>query len=55
LVPTPVRIVGLTAGAMNIEIFCYVSTRDVNQFYTIQGDLYLAINKTISEEKIELA
>jgi MscS family membrane protein len=55
LVPTPVRIVGLTAGAMNIEVFCYVSTRDVNQFYAIQGDLYLAINKVLSEAKIELA
>jgi MscS family membrane protein len=55
LVPTPVRIVGLTAGAMSIEIFCYVSTRDINQFYTIQGDLYLAINHAISETQIELA
>jgi len=55
LVPTPVRIVGLTASAMNIELFCYVLTRDVNQFYTIQGDLYLAINKAILEAKIELA
>ena len=55
LVSTPVRIVGLTASAMNIEVFCYVSTRDVNQFYTIQGDLYLAINEIISEAKIELA
>ena len=54
-VATPVRIVGLSATAVNIEIFCYVQTRDISRFYTIQGDLYLAINRVVEAAKIELA
>jgi MscS family membrane protein len=53
--PAPVRIVGLSATAVNIEIFCYVRTRDLDRFYLIQGDLYLAINRVLEAAKIELA
>jgi MscS family membrane protein len=55
LVSTPVRIVGIAGGGMNLEIFCYVLTRDLNRFYTIQGDLYLAIDRALSEAQVELA
>lgn len=54
-VPTPVRITGLSGGAMNIEIFCWVLTADINRFYTIQGDLYLAMNRALEAAAIELA
>jgi MscS family membrane protein len=55
LVPTPVRIVGVAGGALNIEIFCHVLTRDIDRFYTVQSDLYLAIDQALSEAKIDLA
>ncbi len=53
--PTPARIVGVTAGAINVEIFCYVLTQNIDNFYSVQGDLYLAINHVLAAEKIELA
>ena len=53
--PTPVRIVGLSGAAINIEIFCYVATRDTNRFYTIEGELYLAVDQALAEAKLELA
>ena len=54
-VPTPVRITGLGSASINVEIFCYVLTPDINRFYTIQGDLYLAINRALEAAQIELA
>jgi len=54
-VPTPVRITGLAGGAMSIEIFCWVLTADIDRFYTIQGDLYLAMNRALDAAAIELA
>jgi MscS family membrane protein len=53
--PTPVRIIGLGAAAINIEIFCYVLTPNIDHFYTIQGDLYLAINRALAAAQIDLA
>jgi MscS family membrane protein len=54
-VPTPVRITGLAAAALNVELFCYVRTADIDEFYTIQGDLLLAINRALEESQVELA
>jgi MscS family membrane protein len=54
-VPTPVRITGLGGAAINIEIFCYVLTPNINRFYILQGDLYLAINRALDAAQIELA
>ena len=54
-VPTPARIVGVTGPAINIEIFCYVLTHNLDAFYGIQGDLYLAINQALADAKVELA
>jgi MscS family membrane protein len=53
-VATPVRLIGLTAAAFNIEIFCYVLTPDIDQFYKIQGELFLAINDALQAAHLEL-
>jgi MscS family membrane protein len=55
LVPTPVRLIGLTATALNIEIFCYVLTPDIDQFYKIQGELLLTVNDALQAAHLELA
>ena len=54
LVATPVRLIGLTAASFNIEIFCYVLTPDIDEFYKIQGQLYLAINDALLSAHLEL-
>ncbi len=54
-VPTSVRVTGIAAAALSVEIFCYVRTGDIDRFYTIQGDLLLAINRVLQEGNIELA
>jgi MscS family membrane protein len=54
-VPTPVRVTGVAAAALSVEIFCYVRTAELDKFYTIQSDLLLAINRALHEADIELA
>jgi MscS family membrane protein len=54
LVPTPVRLTALTATAFSIEVFCYVLTPDINQFYKIQGELLLAISDALQAAQLEL-
>jgi MscS family membrane protein len=54
-VPTPVRVTGLTAAALSVEIFCYVRTGNIDEFYTIQGDLLLEINRALLAANVELA
>jgi MscS family membrane protein len=54
-VPTPVRVTGLAAAALSVEIFCYVRTAEIDKFYTVQGDLLLAINRALQEANVELA
>jgi len=54
LVPTPVRLIGLTAASFSIEIFCYVRTPDIDEFYKIQGQLLLAINDALLSAHLEL-
>ena len=53
-VQTPVRLVGLTAASFNIEVFCYVLTADLDEFYKIQGQLFLAINDALQAAHLEL-
>jgi MscS family membrane protein len=53
--PMPVRLTGLASTSFNLEIFCYVLTRDVNQFYKIQGELFLAVNDALHASNVELA
>ncbi|MGA3242942.1 MAG: mechanosensitive ion channel family protein [Bryobacteraceae bacterium] len=54
-VPTPVRVTGLAAATLSVEVFCYVRTGDMDKFYTIQSDLLLAINRALQEANVELA
>jgi MscS family membrane protein len=51
----PVRLVGLTAAAFRLEIFCYVRTPDIDEFYKIQGELLLAIDIVLKNSRAELA
>ncbi len=52
--PTPLRISGLTAASFALEIFAYVLTSDINQFYRVESDLFVEINETLSAQGIEL-
>ena len=54
-VPTPVRLTALSAASYNLEIFCYVRTTEVNEFYKIQSELLMAINHVFVSEQVELA
>jgi hypothetical protein len=35
-------------------VFCYVRTTDWDQFYSVQGELFLAINEVLKGTDIEL-
>ena len=52
-VPTPVRLTALASTSVNLEIFCYVRTADIDRFYTIQGDLFLAVNRELLAADVE--
>jgi hypothetical protein len=49
-----VRLTALTAAAFSIEIFCYVLTPDIDEFYKIQGQLLLAVNEALQSAHLEL-
>ena len=44
----------LTAASYTLEIFAYVLTDDIDQFYKIEADLFLSINDVITAAGIEL-
>jgi len=50
-----VRLTALTSAALNLEIFCYVKTSELNHFYEVQSRLFLAINEALKSANIELA
>ncbi len=52
--PSPLRISGLTAGSFAVEIFAYVLTSDINQFYKVEADLFVAVNELLSHQGVEL-
>lgn len=52
--PSPIRISGLASPSFTLEIFAYVLTDDIDQFYKIEADLFLAINDVITQSGIEL-
>jgi len=54
LVPTPVRLTGLTAASFNVEIFCYVLRPDIDRSYRIRGELLLTINDALQAAQLEL-
>lgn len=55
VVPTPARLTTLASASFSLEIFCYVRTADINEFYKIQGDLLLVINEVFKSSNVELA
>ncbi len=53
--PTPARLTALTAASYSLEVFCYVLTSEINDFFKIQGELLMEINRIFAEAKVELA
>lgn len=53
--PSPARLTGLSSASFSLEIFCYVLTADINEFYRIQGDLLLGVNHVFASSNVELA
>lgn len=53
--PTPVRISAYSAAAFTIELFAYVLTSDIDQFYKRQAELYLKIDEVVTNTGVELA
>jgi MscS family membrane protein len=52
---TPARIAGYSTGSFTVEVFAYVLTSDMNEFYKHQDELYLAIDDLVTSLDIELA
>jgi MscS family membrane protein len=50
-----IRVTGLTSSAVNVEVFCYLRASDWDEFYSVQGDLYLIINEVLRSTEVELA
>ncbi len=53
--PAPVRISGYSAASYTIEIFAYVRTPDIDEYYKHQAELYLAIDEVVTTAGVELA
>ncbi|HEX4749059.1 MAG TPA: mechanosensitive ion channel family protein [Bryobacteraceae bacterium] len=53
--PTPIRISGLSAASYAIEIFAYVLTPDINEFYKLEAELFLTIDDVLAANNVELA
>jgi MscS family membrane protein len=53
--PSPIRLTALTAASFALEIFAYARTADINEFYKIQADLFLAIDDALTASGVELA
>ncbi len=53
--PTPVRISAFSAASFTVEIFAYVLTPDIDEYYKHQADLYLAIDEVVASLGVELA
>ncbi|MFL6446993.1 MAG: mechanosensitive ion channel family protein [Bryobacteraceae bacterium] len=51
----PARISGYSMVSFTVEVFAYVLTTDMNEFYKHQDELYLAINEVVTSLNIELA
>lgn len=53
--PTPVRISAYSAASFAIEIFAYVLTPDIDEYYKHQAELYLAVDEVVASSGVELA
>jgi MscS family membrane protein len=52
--PSPVRISAYAAASFTIEIFAYVLTPDIDEYYQHQAELYLAIDEVVASTGVEL-
>ncbi|MBV9612305.1 MAG: mechanosensitive ion channel, partial [Acidobacteriaceae bacterium] len=52
--PAPVRIGALASASFALEIFVYVLTSDLDEFYKIQADLLFALDDVIVSSGVEL-
>jgi len=50
-----VRLIELTSSALNVELVCYVLTRDFNEFAAVREDVLLRIMKFVEESGTNLA
>lgn len=55
VVPTPVRITGFDAASYKIELFAYVLTADIDEYYRHEADLFLQVNEVVTASGVELA
>lgn len=53
--PTPVRISAYSAVSFTIEVFAYVLTADIDEYYQHQAELYLALDDAVASSGVELA
>jgi MscS family membrane protein len=53
--PSPVRINGFTSASFAMEIFAYVLTADVGEFYKLQAELFLKLDDVVAASGVELA
>jgi MscS family membrane protein len=52
--PTPVRISGYSAASFTVEVFAYVLTPDIDEYYKQQAELYLTIDEAVASSNVEL-
>jgi MscS family membrane protein len=52
---TRVRLTEVTSSSLNVELVCYVLTRDFNEFAEVREDLLLRIMKFVEESGTNLA
>jgi MscS family membrane protein len=52
--PTPVRISAYSAESFTVDIFAYVLTTDIDEYYKHQAELFLAIDDVVSSSGVEL-
>jgi MscS family membrane protein len=51
---SPIRISSLASASFALEIFAYVLTDDIDEYYKVEADLFLAINDVVATAGIEL-
>lgn len=52
--PTPVRLSSLSTASFAMEIFAYVLTPDINEFYKIQAELFMTIDDVLTGAGVDL-
>lgn len=53
--PARVRLVGLGAYALELEVFAYIRTRDYNEFLAVREDIYLRIMDIVAQSGTSFA